>query len=164
MTVRHMYIQEQKKYIQNEGRLRQYDAVQVDERKQRKQEENSEQWVRGNFGEGEIYETNLFSKLFLLAAIKTSTIAPFGLGIEMEAGKPGWNDALNGLPGMLGASTSELFELKRLLQQLQNISVTSEEKNHSSGRGTGIYIWFGNANSSIQSKKVRKINCHIGMM
>lgn len=117
-----------KKYIQNEGRLRQYDAVQVDERKQRKQEENSEQWVRGNFGEGEIYETNLFSKLFLLATIKTSTIAPFGLGIEMEAGKPGWNDALNGLPGMLGASTSELFELKRLLQQLQNISVTSEEK------------------------------------
>lgn len=117
-----------KKYIQNEGKLRQYDAVQIDEVKQRKQEKNKEQWVRSHFGEGPIYETNLFSKLFLLAAIKTATIAPFGLGMEMEAGKPGWNDALNGLPGMLGASTPELFELKRLLQKLRNIPDISEAK------------------------------------
>lgn len=117
-----------KKYIHKEGKLRQYNAVHIDEGKQSRQEKNNKQWVRGNFGEGKVYETNLFSKLFLLAAIKTSTIAPFGLGMEMEAGKPGWNDALNGLPGMLGASTSELFELKRLLQKLQNIPRMSEAK------------------------------------
>ncbi|WP_040978143.1 hypothetical protein [Oceanobacillus jeddahense] len=115
-----------KKYIQKEGKLRQSNAVHIDEGKQ--QEEREGQWVRSNFGEGNVYETNLFSKLFLLAAIKTSTIAPLGLGIEMEAGKPGWNDALNGLPGMFGASTSELYELKRLLKQLQHLSTLPEEK------------------------------------
>lgn len=117
-----------KKYIFTESKLRQYNAVQVDKGKKKKREMLKEQWVRGLYGKGNIYETNLFSKLFLLAAIKTSTIAPFGLGIEMEAGKPGWNDALNGLPGMLGASTSELYELKRLLLQLQGISNTSAER------------------------------------
>ena len=25
------------------------------------------------------------------------------MGIEMEAGKPGWNDAMNGLPGLFGS-------------------------------------------------------------
>ncbi|MEI3612502.1 hypothetical protein [Pseudogracilibacillus sp. SO30301A] len=117
-----------KKYTLTESKLRQYNAVQVDHEKQKKQEVMKQQWVRGLYGKGNIYETNLFSKLFLLVAIKTSTIAPFGLGIEMEAGKPGWNDALNGLPGMLGASTSELYELKRLLLQLQRISDVSVEK------------------------------------
>jgi len=33
----------------------------------------------------------------------------------MEAGRPGWNDALNGLPGLFGSSVNETFELKRLL-------------------------------------------------
>ena len=32
------------------------------------------------------------------------TLDPMGLGIEMEAGKPGWNDAMNRLPGVLGSS------------------------------------------------------------
>ena len=31
----------------------------------------------------------------------------------MEANKPNWYDALNGLPGLLGSSISETFELKR---------------------------------------------------
>ncbi|MFS8213443.1 hypothetical protein [Paenibacillus polymyxa] len=35
-----------------------------------------------------------------MAAIKLSTLDPEGLGIEMEAGKPGWNDSMNGLPGL----------------------------------------------------------------
>ncbi len=116
------------KYTLTENRLRQYNAVQIDKEKQMKQAVKKEQWIREGYGEGSIYETNLFSKLFLLAAIKTSTIAPFGLGIEMEAGKPGWNDALNGLPGMFGASTSELYELKRLLLQLQSVSDVSAER------------------------------------
>ena len=31
----------------------------------------------------------------------------------MEANKPNWYDALNGLPGLLGSSISETFEVKR---------------------------------------------------
>jgi hypothetical protein len=41
-----------------------------------------------------------------------------GMGIEMEAGKPGWCDALNGLPGLFGSSLSETYELLRLLDFL----------------------------------------------
>ena len=33
----------------------------------------------------------------------------------MEAGRPGWYDAMNGLPGLFGASMPETYELKRLL-------------------------------------------------
>ena len=33
----------------------------------------------------------------------------------MEAGRPGWYDALNGLPGLFGSSLSEAYELERLL-------------------------------------------------
>ncbi len=40
------------------------------------------------------------------------------MGIEMEAGRPGWYDAMNGLPGLFGASMPETFELKRLLEFL----------------------------------------------
>ena len=110
------------KYVDNDGVLRQYHAVKVNEDKLKMQQDTGEQWLRSDYGKGAIYETNLYSKLFLLAANKTATIAPFGLGIEMEAGKPGWNDALNGLPGMFGASTSELYELKRLIKQLRDVT------------------------------------------
>ena len=37
------------------------------------------------------------------------------MGVEMEGGKPGWYDALNGLPGLLGSSMAESCELARLL-------------------------------------------------
>jgi len=40
------------------------------------------------------------------------------MGIEMEAGKPGWYDALNGLPGLIGSSLCETYELARLLDML----------------------------------------------
>ena len=36
----------------------------------------------------------------------------------MEANKPGWYDALNGLPGIFGSSTPETMELKRLVDFL----------------------------------------------
>ncbi|AOM84332.1 hypothetical protein [Salisediminibacterium beveridgei] len=98
--------------------LRQYDAIEEDEEMLAAQKRGEQSlWLTD--ASGERYETNLFSKLLLLAATKTAAIAPFGLGIEMEAGKPGWNDSLNGLPGLLGASTSELMELKRLLNLLE---------------------------------------------
>ena len=44
----------------------------------------------------------------MLAVLKFSTLDPYGMGVEMEGGKPGWNDAMNGLPGILGSSMAGL--------------------------------------------------------
>ncbi|GAA0287206.1 hypothetical protein GGQ92_000864 [Gracilibacillus halotolerans] len=129
---------QESKYEYTDGKVRQYNALTLDEPKVNESGANG-QWLRANNKKEEIFTTNLFSKLFLLAANKTSTIAPYGLGIEMEAGKPGWNDALNGLPGMLGAGVSELYELKRLLNQL-NVSDFSSESHVSLPKEAGIFI------------------------
>ncbi len=56
-----------------------------------------------------------------LAVIKFATLDPLGMGVEMDGGKPGWNDAMNGLPGLLGSGTPETFELLRLLRFLRVI-------------------------------------------
>ena len=69
-------------------------------------------------GLGSVYKTSLFAKLAFLALIKFATMDPKGMGIEMEAGKPAWCDALNGLPGLFGSSMSETIELARLLEFL----------------------------------------------
>ena len=65
-------------------------------------------------------KTNLFGKLFVLATTKIANLDPYGLGLEMEADKPGWNDAMNGLPGLFGSGVSETIELKRVVTFLQN--------------------------------------------
>jgi len=70
--------------------------------------------LRTQNGKGGVYYTSLLIKLLCLVANKSATFDPSGIGIEMEAGKPNWYDALNGLPGLLGSSISETFELKRL--------------------------------------------------
>lgn len=58
----------------------------------------------------------LMEKLVLLCAIKYATLDAYAMGIEMEGGKPGWYDALNGLPGLFGSSMAESCELARLLE------------------------------------------------
>jgi hypothetical protein len=68
----------------------------------------------------EISSVSVIVKLFMLGVIKFSSLDPFGMGIEMEGGKPGWNDALNGLPGMFGSGMSETYETVRLFEFLQN--------------------------------------------
>ncbi len=65
---------------------------------------------------GNEVEMSLMAKLILLSALKFATLDPEGLGIEMEGGKPGWYDALNGLPGMLGSSMNETYELARMVK------------------------------------------------
>jgi hypothetical protein len=71
--------------------------------------------MRTSHGKGEVYRTTVYAKLVGLAVNKFATLDPFGMGIEMEAGKPGWYDALNGLPGLFGSSLCETYELERLL-------------------------------------------------
>ena len=52
---------------------------------------------------GRTFYGTAISKLLVLSTLKFATRDPFGMGIEYEAGKPGWNDALNGLVGKLGS-------------------------------------------------------------
>ncbi len=75
-------------------------------------------FVRTKYGRGEVYKTYLMVKLFAIVCNKFASIDPYGTGIEMEADKPNWCDALNGLPAMFGSSSNELFELKRLIDYL----------------------------------------------
>lgn len=70
---------------------------------------------------GSVFTVNVASKLFMLASIKFSTLDPFGMGIEMEGGKPGWNDAMNGLPGLIGSGMPETYELIRMIVYLKKI-------------------------------------------
>ena len=65
--------------------------------------------------DGREARSTLIEKLLLLCAVKAATLDPAGMGVEMEGGKPGWYDALNGLPGLLGSSMAESCELARLL-------------------------------------------------
>ena len=37
------------------------------------------------------------------------------MGVEYEAGKPGWNDAMNGLPGILGPGMPGTCEMLQIL-------------------------------------------------
>ena len=111
------------KYVLDEGMPKQLNAIILPDDKQSLLSSRAEDpnWVRTDYGLGEIFRLDLFSKLTLLAVIKFATRDPFGMGIEMEAGKPGWCDALNGLPGMFGSSLPESFELLKLLRLLIEI-------------------------------------------
>lgn len=108
----------EKYLVTSDGHLRQYGAVTVNQQKKELLASRSSEpnLVRTDNGRGEIFQTNLFVKLVSLATIKMSSLDPFGVGLEMEADKPGWCDALNGLPGLFGSSTHEMFELSRLVR------------------------------------------------
>mmetsp|Transcript_3019 Transcript_3019/g.4694 ORF Transcript_3019/g.4694 Transcript_3019/m.4694 type:complete len:1200 (-) Transcript_3019:317-3916(-) len=56
------------------------------------------------------------SKLLILGILKFSTMDPYGMGVEMEGGKPGWNDAMNGLPGIIGSGMPETYEMLQILR------------------------------------------------
>lgn len=84
-------------------------------------------WMRTQNGHGEIYQTNLYEKLIALTTIKFATMDPEGMGIEMEANKPGWNDSLNGLPALMASGFSELCELQRLIQFIIDLEPIGSE-------------------------------------
>jgi hypothetical protein len=122
------------KHVYCDGKIRQYGSVVKDWNKRdlidsRQREARK---VRTKHGTGAVYKTTLLVKLLSLAANKAASLDPFGVGIEMEANKPGWCDSLNNLPGIFGSSTSETFELKRLVsfleERLEEIGVTDSLK------------------------------------
>ncbi len=112
------------KYVLLNGRVRQYSAVLEDEEKQAliKSRKTLPNVVRAGNGKGPIFQTTLYVKLLCLALSKFSTLDSAGMGVEMEAGKPGWYDALNGMPGLFGSSMPETFELLRLIEFIRAIT------------------------------------------
>ena len=96
-----------KRYQMTPNGLRQYHALDEETKA-----DTVRKWMYA--GEEEARST-LIEKVLLLCAVKTATLDAAGMGVEMEGGKPGWYDALNGLPGLLGSSMAESCELARLL-------------------------------------------------
>lgn len=72
--------------------------------------------------EGLQFKSHVITKLFLLATMKFATRDPYGMGIEYEAGRPGWDDAHNGLPSMIGSGMPETFELKALISYILRVT------------------------------------------
>ena len=68
---------------------------------------------------GEVFTSSPIAKLTLLASLKFATRDPYGMGVEYEGGKPGWNDAMNGLVGMVGSGMPETYELQLLLRYVE---------------------------------------------
>ena len=97
-----------KRYVETPKGLRQYNALNEDSR--RKPEEKLVHTQKGG-----ILKMSLMEKLVMMCAVKFAALDAYGMGVEMEGGKPGWYDALNGLPGMFGSSMNESYELCRML-------------------------------------------------
>ncbi len=109
--------------------LRQYYALEEASRRN-----TAEKLVRGDYGDGGILHVSLLEKLLLLCTTKFAALDAYGMGVEMEGGKPGWYDALNGMPGMFGSSMAETYELCRMMEYTiaalkkypGNVSITVE--------------------------------------
>ena len=102
-----------KRYTKTHRGIRQYNAI--DETTKQDVLHNE---LRTNYGQGNVYRSNLMTKLVTIAINKFAALDPYGMGIEMEGGRPGWYDALNGLPGLFGSSMAETYEPSRLLDFL----------------------------------------------
>lgn len=105
-----------------DGRIRQYRACVRDAEKAamiagRAAEPHK---VRVKRGKGRVATATLAAKMLVVIANKFASLDPFGAGVEMESDKPDWYDALNGLPGLLGSSLSETYELLRWVRFLES--------------------------------------------
>ncbi len=113
------------KYKLKNNHVVQLDSVLEDEEKEELIHSRGHRYlVNAN---GEVYTTNLFEKTMSLLTMKFLNLDPFGMGIEMEANKPGWNDALNGLPSLFGSGMSETFELSRLISYILTLKDKCDE-------------------------------------
>lgn len=107
-------------YVLGNKGVRQYGSLVHDEEKNNKTGfvKNGSNWLKDK--NGNKVSSNLMVKLLSLGLIKFATLDPYGMGVEMEGGKPGWNDAMNGIPGLFGSGMAESFELKRVLDFICN--------------------------------------------
>jgi hypothetical protein len=113
----HFVLPRSRKHVMTARGVRQYGAVEVRKEKQALIQSRTQfsRRVRDQAGRGEVVTTTLLGKVLTLVANKLASLDPCGIGIEMEADRPGWCDAMNGLPGLFGSSVNETIELKRLV-------------------------------------------------
>jgi hypothetical protein len=76
-------------------------------------------WQRTEHGQA--FVSAPITKLFLLGAINFAKRDAYGMGIVHEGGRPGWNDAMNGLPRMVGSGMPETYELLLLLKYVKKV-------------------------------------------
>ncbi len=115
-------------YVLTKKGVRQYGSRVEDEEKMNQPgfKHNGTNWLKTK--DGQIVEVSLMAKMLSLAVNKFALLDSCGMGIEMEGGNPGWNDAMNGLPGLFGSGMPESFELKRLLLFIVNELAATDRK------------------------------------
>jgi len=101
-----------------DGKVRQYGAIDLKALKEKCEKTGfnlaKTAWLVDE--KGEKVTANLAEKIVNLILIKFSCLDSAQMGIEMECEKPGWNDAMNGLPGLFASGVSESVELLRLVR------------------------------------------------
>ena len=108
-----------KKYVlRQDGMVRQYGAIKHLHNKK-------DSWLQNSKG---LIEVNLYGKLLTLILNKFGHLDPFGIGLSYEGNKPGWNDAMNGVPGLFGSGISETIELQKLVKFLIEITKKHPKK------------------------------------
>lgn len=105
-----------KRYVKTAEGIRQYHALKEESRRN-----TPEKLVRAAYGRGDVVRSTLLEKLLTLCVTKFAALDAYGMGVEMEGGKPGWYDALNGLPGLFGSSMAETYELGRMLRYVLSV-------------------------------------------
>jgi len=105
-------------YVLSKGKVRQYGSLHHSKEKERQEGfvAGGTNWLKD--ADGNVVTTTLFGKMLTLAMNKFLLLDQEGMGIEMDGGRPGWNDAMNGLPGLFGSGMPETIELARLLRFL----------------------------------------------
>lgn len=103
-------LKRRKRYVKTENGIRQYHFL--DEEKKLSGEDKL---LKDMFGKGNVVKSALIEKLLVLCAAKYAALDAYAMGVEMEGGKPGWYDALNGMPALFGSSMAETCELSRML-------------------------------------------------
>lgn len=122
---------EEKYCLVSKGKIRQYGAIDLKQLKQdcEKRGFDLQKTAFLTDGDGHRINTNLAGKIYNLALVKFSTLDSEQLGIEMECEKPGWNDAMNGLPGLFSSGMSETIELLRLVNYgIEHLSAYPEKE------------------------------------
>ncbi len=102
-------------YVLSKGKVRQYGSLWWHDGKKKEEgfDAGRTNWLKND--DGSYVTTNLYGKLLTLILNKLTLLDNEQLGLEMEGGKPGWNDAMNGLPGLFGSGMPETIELKRTI-------------------------------------------------
>ena len=107
------------KYVLKNNQVRQYHAVHHDHQLPPRG------WLKDL--QGQDLKTSLLAKIITLITNKFAQLDPEELGLMYEADRPGWNDAMNGIPGLFGSGVSEMLELKRLIRFVLALPIEDTE-------------------------------------